>query len=70
MRMRRAIRRATMPVLGRMLGLLVDLIRNRDPDRTSRAAGRLMRAVGPWLRGKRRTRQPQGYISQEVGRRD
>jgi KDO2-lipid IV(A) lauroyltransferase len=53
MRMRRAIRRATMPVLGRMLGLLVDLIRNRDPDRTSRAAGRLMRAVGPWLRGNR-----------------
>jgi KDO2-lipid IV(A) lauroyltransferase len=53
MRMRRAIRRATMPVFGRILGLLLDLIRNRDPDRTSRAAGRMMRAVGPWLRGHR-----------------
>jgi KDO2-lipid IV(A) lauroyltransferase len=53
LRMRRAIRRVTMPVFGLILGLLLDLIRNRDPDRTSRAAGRMMRTAGPWLRGHR-----------------
>lgn len=53
LRLRRAVRRSLMPIQGRILAMLLELIRNWDPDRTARAAGRLMRAVGPWLRGHR-----------------
>jgi Kdo2-lipid IVA lauroyltransferase/acyltransferase len=53
MRLRDAIRRAAMPIYGWTWQVLITLLGHGDPDRTARAAGRLMRAVGPWLRGHR-----------------
>jgi KDO2-lipid IV(A) lauroyltransferase len=53
LRLRHAVKRITIPVFGQIFAMLLHLIRNRDPDRTARAGGRLVRALGPWLRGNR-----------------
>jgi KDO2-lipid IV(A) lauroyltransferase len=53
MRLRDGIKRRVMPICGRILGRLHNLVRDWNPDRTAAAAGGLMRKVGPWLRHHR-----------------
>jgi Kdo2-lipid IVA lauroyltransferase/acyltransferase len=49
LRVRGALARRARPIYGRVLLGMYNLVRNWDPDRTARAAGRLMRTIGPWL---------------------
>jgi hypothetical protein len=65
----RAIRRKAMPILGRILGMILDLIRGWDPERTPRAAGRLMRAIGPWLRRRHLASTPPWSIARRTSPR-
>jgi len=50
-RLRGLTKRASLAAFAGLCRAIIRLIRNRDPDRTARAAGRLMRAIGPRLRG-------------------
>ncbi len=53
MRLRRAVKRRLAAVGGGILLKLFRLVRKRDPDRTADTAARVMRIIGPWLRGHR-----------------
>ncbi len=53
MRLRRAVKRRASAIGGGLLLKLFWLVRDRDPDRTANAAARVMRSIGPWLRGHR-----------------
>jgi KDO2-lipid IV(A) lauroyltransferase len=53
LRLRRSVRRAAFAAAGWAGGEIMRLIRHWDLDRTTRAAGRLMRAIGPRLHGHR-----------------
>jgi KDO2-lipid IV(A) lauroyltransferase len=53
LRLRRSVRRAAFAAAGWAGGEIMRLIRHSDFDRTTRAAGRLMRAIGPRLHGHR-----------------
>lgn len=50
-RLRGLTKRASLAAFAGLCRAIIRLIRDRDPDRTARAAGRLMRAIGPRLRG-------------------
>jgi KDO2-lipid IV(A) lauroyltransferase len=52
-RLRRLVKRASLSALAGMCRAIIALIRNGDHDRLGRAAGRLMRTIGPRLRGHR-----------------
>jgi hypothetical protein len=45
-RLRGLTKRASLAAFAGLCRAIIRLIRNRDPDRTARAAGRLMRAIG------------------------
>jgi Kdo2-lipid IVA lauroyltransferase/acyltransferase len=53
LRLRNEIKRRAKSILARLLVRLSTWVRDRDPDRTAVAAGRLMRRIGPWLRHHR-----------------
>jgi Kdo2-lipid IVA lauroyltransferase/acyltransferase len=52
-RLRGLVKRASLAALAGVCRAVIRLIGSWDPDRTARAGGRLMRAIGPWLRGHR-----------------
>ena len=53
LRLRDHVKRKAKPIFGQLLVRLAAWVRDRDPDRTAVAAGRLMRRIGPWLRHHR-----------------
>jgi len=53
MRLRNNLVRKARPLLAVLLVHVCNFVSNWDPDRTAIAAGRLVRAVGPWLRHHR-----------------
>jgi KDO2-lipid IV(A) lauroyltransferase len=52
-RLRGLVKRASLTALAAVCRAVIRLIRNWEPDRAARAGGRLMRAIGPRLRGHR-----------------
>jgi hypothetical protein len=52
-RLRRLVKRASLSALAGICRAIIALVRNGDHDRLGRTAGRLMRAIGPRLRGHR-----------------
>jgi Kdo2-lipid IVA lauroyltransferase/acyltransferase len=49
MRLRAGMKHAALPICGWVFSGIYNLVRHWNPDLTARAAGRLMRTIGPWL---------------------